>query len=412
MAIDSLAFDEIARSDFLAEVEFSRMGVASSKRRVIDADSHMDPPYEMWAEYLPKHLRHLAPTIEEGDEHDWVVFDGKRRPLKMISNNAGRSWGTYKIDGKIADMRKAWQPSQRLADMDADGIDAAVLYGGFPLSTEDPELYFASYDAYNRWLSEFCAAAPKRLIPIGMLPMRDVDETVRMMEDLAKRGFRTVNLPAFPQSADGFSTPVQVKGVAQGAGAALVGNPFGEKSYRDPEFERLWAAAEDLDMTIANHLGGRIPRFGDKDHFFPDIVMTKVAMAEPVAIAIFGGVFERHPKLRLVIAESGVGWLAWMAEYMDRNWEKQRHWTESSLPHPPSHYMEQNVFATFIDDRIGVLLRNAPGGRNIMWSSDYPHGECNFMRSYAVIERDFAGVPESEVNEIVCERARRVYGID
>src|SRR3546814_10222406 len=77
-------------------------------------------------------------------------------------------------------------------------------------------------------------------------------------------------------------------------------------------------------MTVTIHLGGRIPRFGEKQHFLPDMVMSKLAMAEPIAILIFNGVFQRFPKLRFVTVESGVGWFSFMAEYMDRTWEKQR----------------------------------------------------------------------------------------
>ena len=103
----------------------------------------------------------------------------------------------------------------------------------------------------------------------------------------------------------------------------LTGNADGDRSYIDPEFDRLWQTVTDLDMTLTMHLGGRIPRFGDKRHFLPDLVMSKTAMAEPVAILTYGCIFQRFPKLRLAIVESGVGWMAWMAEYMDRTWERQ-----------------------------------------------------------------------------------------
>jgi len=135
-------------------------------------------------------------------------------------------------------------------------------------------------------------------------------------------------------------------------------------------------------------------------------------MAEPVAIAIYNGIFMKYPKLRLVIVESGVGWMSWMAEYMDRTWEKQRFWTENTLVEPPSYYMDQNVYGSFIHDRVGILNRDMPGGKNIMWSSDYPHSETTYPHSQDVIARDFDGIPEADVREIVCERARRIYGAE
>ncbi len=381
------------------------------KRRVVDADAHVEPPYEMWREYLPSGLRDLAPYVEEGDEHDWIVFEGNRRPVRMISNQAGRAGKDFKMFGKRSEMRAIWLPEVRLEDMDTDGMDAAVMFGGGPLGTANTELYIASFDAYNRWVWDYSGKDRKRLVPVAYVPMRDVDETIAMLKDLAALGFRTVNIPAFPQAKDGISTSATVKAIKAGQGAALTGDPSGSRSYRDPEFDRLWATVTELDLTLTMHLGGRIPRFGDKEHFLPDLVMSKTAMAEPVAIMIYSGVFQRFPTLRLAIVESGVGWMSWMAEYMDRTWEKQRFWTDSVLTDKPSFFMDRNIYGSFIHDRVGVLNRNLPGGRNIMWSSDYPHSETTFPHSQDVINRDFDGIPEADINEIVCKRAERLYGL-
>lgn len=401
-----MALDNIARTQ-----DASDPASAAKRRAVVDADAHLDPPHEMWREYLPAHLRELAPYIEEGEEHDWIVFEGERRPMKMINNQAGRKGKDFKMSGKRSDMRQAWLPAQRLADMDTDGISAAVMFGGGPLGTTNSELYIASFEAYNRWLWDFCAADRKRLVGVAYLPMRDIDETLRLLRQAAKLGHRSVNIPAFPQSADGISTSARVKAIRSGQGAALTGDPTGQRSYAEPEFDRLWQEISDLDMTVTIHLGGRIPRFGEKKHFLPDMVMSKLAMAEPIAILIFNGVFQRFPKLRFVTVESGVGWFSFMAEYMDRTWEKQRYWTDSALTDKPSFFMDRNVYGSFINDRMGILLRNEAGGRNIMWSSDYPHSETSFPHSHDVIARDFEGVPDADINEIVYARARRLYSV-
>lgn len=384
----------------------------AAKRRIVDADAHIDPPYEMWRDYLPEHLRQLAPYIEEGDEHDWIVFEGQKRPVRLIANQAGREGKDYKMFGKRSEMRQVWLPEVRLQDMDTDGMDAAVMFGGGPLGTANPELYIASFDAYNRWVWDYAGKDRARLVPVGYVPMRDVDETVGMLRQLANTGFRSINIPAFPQSRDGISSSATVKAISAGQGSALAGNPGGERSYTDPEFDRLWEVVTELDLTLTMHLGGRIPRFGDTRHFLPDLVMSKTAMGEPVAILVYGAIFQRFPTLRLAIVESGVGWMAWMAEYMDRTWERQRYWTQSPLTEKPSYYMDNNVYASFIHDRVGILNRHLAGGKNIMWSSDYPHSETTFPHSLQVIERDFAGIPAADIEDIVCKRAERLYGLD
>jgi hypothetical protein len=115
--------------------------------------------------------------------------------------------------------------------------------------------------------------------------------------------------------------------------------------------------------------------------------------------------------LRLATVESGVGWFAWFTEYITRTWEKQRFWTESPLTESPTYYMEQNVFGSFIQDRTGILCRDLPGAKNIMWSSDYPHSETTFPRSREIILRDFEGVPAEATREIIYSRAREFYRV-
>jgi predicted TIM-barrel fold metal-dependent hydrolase len=385
---------------------------AAARRRIVDADAHCDAPYEMWQEYLPAGLRELAPYIENGEENDWIVFEGKKRPVMMISNQAGRTGKDFKMVGRRSEMRPVWLPETRLADMDQDGIDAAVLFGGGPLGTFNLDLYLASFDAYNRWLWDFCAADRRRLVPVAYVPMRDVDETIRFVRDAAKMGFRSVNLPAFPMArGDATASSIEVRALNRAQSAALTGDPGGDRSYADPEFDKLWETFSELDMTVTMHLGGRVPRFGDKKYFLADMPMSKVAMIEPIAIFVFNAIFQRFPNLRLVTVESGVGWMAWLAEYLDRTWEKQRYWTDSPLTEKPSFFMDRNVYGSFINDRTGILNRNLPGGRNIMWSSDYPHSETTFPRSHDVIARDFADIPEEDVREIISERARRIYSV-
>src|SRR5262245_36096490 len=131
-----------------------------SRHRIVDADQHVDPPHTFWKDYLPAYLREFAPVIEEGDEHDWVVFEGRKRPLNLLSSLAGKNSIDFKQKGKLADLRSATSTATRLKDMDQDGIDATILFGGGPLPTANAELNIESYRAYNRWLADFCAEAP------------------------------------------------------------------------------------------------------------------------------------------------------------------------------------------------------------------------------------------------------------
>jgi predicted TIM-barrel fold metal-dependent hydrolase len=378
---------------------------------IFDADAHIDPPHDMWKNYLPGHLKDRAPQIVHEEDGDYIVFEGNRRPFMMINNQAGREGKNFKMKGRLADQRKVWEPATRLADMDADGMDAALLFGGGPLGTMDNELYLASYEAYQNWVLDFCSVAPDRLFPVGYVPMRDIDETCEHVTRLAKKGFRAVNLPAFPQNKNAWDTSSNVKNMKSGQVSALTGDATGALQYSDPAFDKLWKTVVDNNVVITFHLGARVPRFGQKEYFLADMPMSKMAMAEPIGIFIYNAIFDRFPDLRIGSMESGVGWFAWFAEYNDRTWEKQRFWTECPIKNPPSYYMDTNVYGSFIQDRTGILARNLPGGKNIMWSSDYPHSETTFPNSRDIILRDFEGIPEDDVKDIINNNARKLLGL-
>jgi len=387
------------------------MAARSVAYDVVDADAHVNPSADFWQEYLPGSLRELAPRIEpggEGEDCDYVVFEGRRKKLNLIGAQAGRKGQDFKITGKASDARSGgWMPAARLEDMDTDGIDVQILFGGGPLGTANNDLFVASFDAYNHWLADFCHYSPKRLAGVGYVPMMDVEHSVAVLRDSAKRGLKAVNIPAFPMSKERLTTV----GAGGAQMAVLTGDPQSQRTYSDPEFDPFWAAACDLGIPITIHLGARGVRFDQPKHFLPDLLMSKFSMAEPIAIMIYGSVFERFPELKFVSVESGVGWFAFAAEYMDRTWEKQRYWVNSPLKHPPSFYMDQNVYGTFIHDSVGIKMRHLTGGKNIMWSSDYPHSETTFPDSHDMIREIFEGVPEADKRMILSDRAKAVFHV-
>ena len=370
---------------------------------VIDADVHVTPPPGMWREYLSPRFRELAPVVESDGEFDYVVFEGTRRKLNLMQSQAGRSSQQFKNNGRLSDMRVGgWMAPQRLVDMDRDGIDTGVIFGGGPLQTGNLDLYVESFAGYNRWVADFCSGDSKRLKWAAFLPMLDIDQAIAVMREASRNGAVAVNIPAFPQSASVFNKD-------QSQFQALSGDAQSERQYRDPQFDPLWAAACELDLAVTFHLGARVSRYRDKTNFLPDIVMGKPAMLEMAGIMIYGGVFDRFPDLRIGLIEAGVGWIPWAANYMDRTWDMQRYWTECAIKHPPSYYFDRNVYASFISDPIGVELRHHPGGKNIMWSSDYPHSETTFPHSHKVIADNFKGVPLAERDWIIRGCAEQFY---
>jgi predicted TIM-barrel fold metal-dependent hydrolase len=376
--------------------------------QLVDADAHVNPAPGFWEEYLPRKFAGRGPKFEAGgpdDKHDWLVFEGQRKPINLLSAVSGQG-SKFKPTGKAEQVRAGnWEPAARLEDMDRDGVQTAVMYGGGPLGTADNDLYLASFEAYNHWLADFCSYDPKRLVGAAYLPMQDIDHAIAMVRDAAARGLKAVNIPAFPQSSaittGGFGAQV----------LALTGDPDGPRQYDDKVFDPFWQVCVDHDMAVTIHLGARIARPG-QFKFLPNMVMSKLCMAEPIAIMVFGGVFDRFPDLRYGTIESGSGWVAFVAEYMDNIYDNQRHWLELELTMKPSEYFDRNIYTSFIRDPVAVGNRHLPGGRNMMWSTDYPHSETTWPESRKVMDWQFAGLSDDEIRPFVCDNAKRFYGLN
>jgi predicted TIM-barrel fold metal-dependent hydrolase len=353
---------------------------------LISADSHVVPLPSFWRDYLPARWRDRAPRIETTHEGDVVVFEGRRSPVMAINSIAGKTRdGAGFSYRRFADqVPGGHDPHARLADQDRDGIVAEVLYGGGPLATEDADLFIASHLAYNDWLADYCAVASSRLLGVGYIPFASPEGAVAEIRRAHRKGLRGALLPARPPSG----------------------------SWWDDAWTPVWHALVDCAMPAGLHVGfgfARRHRFDGGPAFMTDIVMTKLEMAAPLADLVFGGVLARFPDLRVVSVEAYVGWLPFVAEYMDHAVRVHGYWNDLGLREPPSAYLRRQVYATFIEDPVGLRERHVLGVDNLMWSSDYPHGESTFPDSRGFVARQFAGVPEEETRKMVCENARRLY---
>ena len=141
--------------------------------RLISSDSHVTMPDAAWPDYLSPEFRDRAPRIEQTDDGDVRVFEGKRTPIMTLDNLAGKKPEEFTLNvRKLEDRRSgAGDPVARIQDMDTDGVDAEVLYVGGPLQTADAALHLDSVRGYNRWLSDYASHAPDRLLGVAAIPI-------------------------------------------------------------------------------------------------------------------------------------------------------------------------------------------------------------------------------------------------
>ena len=145
--------------------------------------------------------------------------------------------------------------------------------------------------------------------------------------------------------------------------------------------------------------------------FMTGLVMSKLTMAESISELIHGLVMQRFPELQFVAVEGQIGWCSFFEYYSDHLWEKHRHWTKSELAEPPSHYFRRQVFATFMEDPVGLRERHHIGIDNIMWASDYPHSETTWPNSKSLTDEWFTPLGDDDKRKVLWENAAKLYDL-
>ena len=376
------------------------------KYDVISADCHIDlvwlPP-DLFTANASAGLRNRMPYVTNGEDGpQWVSRSGSDLGLMNGMGSAGRlyvpgqihrsdrmaSTGLYD-DGRRG-IRRLTDPDLRLRDQDLDGVQGEVLYGilGAARRLNDPEAATEVIRIYNQWLADFCDTHPERFAGIACVPGHNMNCAIEELERVGKRG-----------SARGLEIPLQED----------------MKPLWDPYWEPLWAAVNELGLPVHFHtIGARHP----ETQGFPLQVQRAawavfitgfgIQMASVLMSMIFSGVFEKYPNLRLVIGESGIGWIPYVLEHMDLEWEGQFH--DLSLTMKPSDYWRRQCAATYQTDRIGIKLLDELGTENVMWGSDFPHPDGIWPDSQAFIDRELGHLPENVRRKIVCDNAAALYG--
>lgn len=358
---------------------------------IYSCDDHLDlsaVPPDLWRSRLPRAQAERGPHVVRRDGRAvWVCEDrvigrsgisGDRAAVKRFS-----AIGRAGIDD---DGFRAGKPELRLEDMDRDGLWASVIYGplalGLPI--RDPALQEVCFAAWNNWaVEEFNAVAPDRLCVLAFLPGHSPEAAAAELERCAELGHRGAIVDVFDIDAG------------------------------DPAWDRLWAAAEHTGLPISFHLkdgtwSNLSYRLG-KWQSAAFATVLPLQLDEPLATMVFCGALERHPGLRLVLAESGVGWLPYFLDRMDLEWRNLRDKLDDAPRTPPSELFHRQVLATFEEDALAAQLIPLLGADSCMWASDYPHTDSTFPNSRQAIEETLGALPVSERRKITASNCARLY---
>ena len=193
----------------------------------------------------------------------------------------------------------------------------------------------------------------------------------------------------------------------------------------EDRWDPLWEAAAETGIVLGFHLGGGLrtvafsgPHAADAGNMGVRVSCSTLQMDEPLAAVVFSGALERYPGLRIVLAETGIGWLPYMIERMDDTYQKfldaGEYWRAHGglrLTMEPSAYFRRQIWATFQTDYAGLRLLDVLGEHRVMWASDYPHADSTWPDSRKVVEDNFTDVAPAARRRILCDNARELYGL-
>jgi predicted TIM-barrel fold metal-dependent hydrolase len=379
---------------------------------LVSCDDHLDLnmlPADALEKRMAAKWKERAPHIEapEGGPATWVAdgerwgfWSGKKGPSPF--GDGPKPIKTAFDRGGIDDLTelRAGNPVLRLQDMDRDNVWAHVVFGPVTsIKTRDEAFMRACYAAYNDWLYEdFCSAAPDRLIGVAMLPPHP-EAAFAELERLAKKGsVRQANLQI------------------------AVAEPRLEDQRWEPLFDLLEQSGIVLSfhVTVFPKAGDAFDKYkGSPGATFLHAKMFIEQFLDPFVDLFAWGILERHPKLRIVIAESGVGWVPWVVEELDyrhwRLWECADYWADKGgIPHKekPSDVFKRQVYGTFQQSPTAMRLLEFWGPENLLWASDYPHPDSIWPNSVRTIGETMGHLDPAVVRGLVGGNAAKLYGLD
>lgn len=344
--------------------------------RVISVDDHVMEPAHLWEDRLKGADKDRAPKLWQDPDTRWhMTVDGQNFDVPGLDSLAG--------EGR----KGMWDFDERIKDMDAEGIDVSMLFHSRAMGLvrmEDKDFFGRCMDVYNEWLADFCRQAPDRLVGVGILPTIWKPETTK--DYLAKFkdwGLKALEIPSAPKNVP----------------------------YNASAMEPMWEAIAESGIPVMFHVGAYL-EFRGAGALGANLTKNLGPYRPLWSLLAFSGILERHPNLKVVFCEGGLGWIPWTlqdADYVYKVYEKDM---KPKLRNLPSYYFRRQCYGAFMSDEVGLKsIKEAGLEDNVVWSCDYPHGESVFGESRAVMRQVFDILGEEGGKKAVGGNAAKLWNI-
>jgi predicted TIM-barrel fold metal-dependent hydrolase len=378
---------------------------------IVDADSHWSEPADLFTSRAPAHLRDRLPMVKEVDGAPTWTFDG--HPLGRYSAGAVIGKDGKKENAQVALFEwehdevhvGAYDPKVRLEVLDETGIDAQIIFpstiglGGQDLGVvEDPMLTRLAVEIYNDAMAEIQEGSGNRLLPLPLMPAWDIDTCVQEAKRVAKLGARGVNMTSDPQD-------------------------LGSPDLGDPAWDPFWEVCVEEQLPVHFHIGASVtgmtfygkypwPSHYDDTKLAIGGTLLFIGNARVVTNLILSGIFDRHPDLKTVSVESGVGWIPFILETLDYEMHENAPERLKAMRKMPSEYFKSNIYATFWFEQNQKRLQNlvdAVGEDNILFETDFPHPTCLYPNPLDEVWDKLETITPEGRAKILGENARALY---
>jgi predicted TIM-barrel fold metal-dependent hydrolase len=361
-------------------------------------------PPDLFTSEAPAAQKDKMPYVADSPEGPrWVARNGasfgyvggvgsagtKYAPGKQLRVDVMASTGLYE-DG-LKGIRRPGDPHLRKKEMDRDGVDAEVIYGVLAAAAklEDHEASVTMLKIYNTWMADFLTHYPERQIGLACLPFGDIPAAIAEVHRVAKLGYRGIELSC----------------------------SWNMDPMWHPQWEPLWQAIDEVNLPLHFHtfpsvspkLREQYTGLTQRALMYSGLCLFQLSLANILTALMGRAVFERYPRLRVVFGESGIGWIPYVLDRMDFEYEDQ--YKDLPLKMKPSDYWRRQCKATFQYDRIGLKLIDEMGAETLMWGSDYPHPDGIWPESEKYISEQFKELSPEVTRMITCDNAGRFYGL-
>jgi predicted TIM-barrel fold metal-dependent hydrolase len=337
-------------------------------------DSHFLEPDDLWRENLPPRLAELVPRAEKDPDGEWetVHIDGMSFRRKLPTGKAREFVeASHRAPG-------ARDVPLRMRDLDQEGIWCEVVFpslGMWSSSFRTPEVLREALRVSNDWGWETLEKGSDRLVTTAQVSTLDIGDAVRELERVAELGYRAVFMPVSPH-------PLQ-------------------KDYNQPEWEPFWTAAERAGIVLAFHIGtdpidlskgasaGVVYR--GPGGAVLNYTETTFGGQRAVVKMVASGALDRHPDLKILIAEGGATWVPFIADRIEEGYRQHAMAVRPKLSRSPREIIYSQVYASFQHDQSAVAAATCMGYQNVMWGSDYPHMEGTYGHTQETLHSLFDG---------------------